>query len=169
MPNSGLLMEVRIYSEPSVPGTKLLEFKLKQATSRRRVQKPRVGKKGVFIPLTNTQAKKLNNLMKSRNTPAVGFVQAFAEKPNTISVIAFFPFGRGRPQHQAARSGIGTRVHLGISEFLARHYASHRIRWQGEVSPYMRKNLEKLGIKHHKTYSVERYRELLRRAINPRA
>lgn len=144
-----------------------LRFRFNLGTSNRQRTAPVVKENRIFIPLSSTQINRFNRAMQEKNwkkriSTAGGVIH---HNDKHISLFEFFPFGKGSLNHRAARIGIGTNVHWGIAGYLRLQHPTYTIAWEGSVSPPMRRQLKKIGLRHGRKYPVTKYRQIIQRHI----
>ncbi|MDP3741747.1 MAG: hypothetical protein Q8R15_00360 [Candidatus Micrarchaeota archaeon] len=165
MSQNGLVGNVERKCGSELPEFESLRFRFKIGTSNRQRKIPVVKANHIFIPLSPTQAKLFDQTMsengwKKRVSTAGGMIH---HNDKHVSLFGFYPFGKGSTNHRAARNGIGTKVHQGIAEYLRRNNPAYTIAWEGSVSPLLRRQLKKIGLKNGKKYPIQTYLKIIQR------
>ncbi len=159
----GVIATVSIHSHPNFSETSLVKVKFTAGQVKQSCRKPVVRKNRVFIPLSPTQAKQIERLSRTRKGNWLGFATLLKRRrENNLEWIEFYPTGR-RAIENITRLGIGTRVHHGVTELLAKKFKRYSIEHDATLSAAHKAQLRAMGIKHSTRYPVEQYAEIVRR------
>ncbi len=145
-----------------------VDFTLNLGSPRRWHKLPFVSKR-VFIPLSETQVAALGKLKRKwgEELGTCGFTVNHPKK--LVTWYNFFPTG-SKDQTRLPQQGIGTRVHQGIAQFIAEHYADYKVTHTEDVfmDNSRKMQLSKMGINPDQPTHVQEYLQLVRAYVEKR-